>query len=151
MSDQQKFDGQQLLISQELLMLIQWLVENEQPALRQLIVKALNHGLKDEIRPEKGNMRKQDPQELQGSILDFFVVLEALTHNAIHEGTDQEIMYTQMIPALKHLDISSYDHTTINSGISKASAATRAGKDSKEALCKEILKRWKPLKKSAAH
>lgn len=141
------------VVSYELLKVLEWLIDHEQEPLKKLLHQALKKGLRQELA-HADDMEKEDSMELlQGNIVDFFTLLEVLTHETIHEHEIKNHIQRTMIPAINHIDTTDCDTTAVALSVAKATAAVenKTGENPKEVLCKEFLKRWKPLKKPYAH
>ncbi|MFA6065947.1 MAG: hypothetical protein WC707_02080 [Candidatus Babeliaceae bacterium] len=157
MSQQKFFDNNNhFVISYELLQLLLWLLDHEQESLKKLIYKALGHGLEKKLRMLKGHSstpEHQAPQELQQSIIDFFSLLELLMIETMDEHTFDDVMQRSMLPEIDNIDTHMYESDTIHSSIAKATSAAKnnKGESPKDVLYKELLKRWKPAKKSILH
>ncbi len=148
------YGSNQMNISYELLMLLQWMLEHEQESLKKLIGKALQHGLRQQLEAVTTQRERQEAAaELQDSIIDFFMLLETHIGTLMQDDHTQEVIQRNMLPALKQVDARTYAHGVLQTSIAKAEAAfckTDKG-NPKEILCKELLKRWKPGKKLASH
>ncbi len=147
-------DSNQMNISYELLMLLQWMLEHEQESVRKLVSKSLNNGLQAQLESVTSQKeRQQAAVELQDSIIDYFLLLETQVHDLMNEDHTQEVIQRNMLPALKQVDARTYSHGALETSIAKAEAAfgKREVGSPKEILCKELLKRWKPGKKFATH
>ncbi len=147
-------DSNQMNMSYELLMLLQWLLEHEQESLKKLITKSLHNGLQQQVHAFVSQQDRQDAAiELQDSIIDFFMLLENQIHTVFNEDQTQEVIQRDMLPALKMVDARSYSHGALETSIAKAEAAfcKKTISSPKEILCKELLKRWKPHKKLLYH
>ncbi len=136
----------QLVLSYELLQLLEWLMEHETDSLKRIIKRALGKGLNKELkrRPES-----YESHELQGNIIDFLELLEVLLVESGHELNVDSIVRKDLLPAIDHIDTSDF-----GSGLVESSAAIATTKKEKnpqenaqELLFKELLKRWKPKKK----
>jgi hypothetical protein len=147
-------DSNQMNISYELLMLLQWMLEHEQEPLRKIINRALHNGLQKQLESVTTQReRQQAAAELQDSIIDFFMLLETQIDDLMNEDHTQEVIQRNMLPALKQVDARTYSYGALETSIAKAEAAfckSDVG-NPKDILCKELLKRWKPSKKLATH
>ena len=143
------FDRYQFVISSELLQLLEWLIDHEQENLKKLIKRAVQQ---DFITYKNGHVQNRS-DDLQQSIIDFFILVDMLLHDALHEDEAQDALQRALIPALNHLDKNMYDSQSVETSIAKARAAATdpRGKDPKEILFKELLRRWKPSKKLAVN
>ena len=136
----------QLVLSYELLQLLEWLMEHEADSLKRIIKRALSKGLDKELkrRPES-----YQSHELQGNIIDFLELLEILLVESGHETSVDNVVRKNLLPAIDQIDTASF-----GSGLLESSATIATTKKEKnpqanaqELLFKELLKRWKPKKK----
>ncbi len=147
MINDESFDHYQFVLSYELLKLLEWLIDHEQESLKQLVKHAVDQGFLSH-----GKNRENDPDELQQNIIDFFGLLDSLIHETVNEDEVEDALRRSLIPAINSIDATMYDSTAYSTSVAKATAiAGRKGRNPKEVLCKELLKRWKPHKKSNMH
>lgn len=142
-------EHEQFVVSYELLKLLQWLIVNEQHTLKKLLNNALNQGLRAELA-QAHDMPQEEATNLQINIVEFFGLLEALMQETLHESNVKNHIQRSMIPAIYHVDSNEYDATSMALSIAKATAAIerKTGENPKEVLCKELLRRWKPVKEA---
>jgi len=138
----------QFVISYELLCLLRWLIENERPKLKRILRKALSTGLHKEIKKTEINSEFFDIEEAQECIVDFFSGLEHLMNETINEQTIKKVVEKNLIPALEHIDSNACDESMIQLSAQKASSQTDSKENAQDLFLKEILKRWKPTKKT---
>lgn len=141
------------LISLELLHLLKWILENEPGILKNIITHALENGLYENIKNKHSLTAQYSSEELQNHVVEFFSLLEALLLESLYEDEAQQTLQRALIPAIKYIDTHTCDQVSIASSIAKATNAypQKSKEALKEILCKELLKRWKPHKKFAAH
>ena len=149
------FDEEHFMVSYELLQILQWFLEHEQESLKELLASAMSNGLQHEIdRAMRIKNVANDVQPLKSSIIDFFSLVETLVYEIKHEQDTQQATQRALIPMIDKID-QTYcaDQSAVKISIAKATAAAKnkTGKSPKDVLCKELLKRWKPSKKMAAH
>ncbi len=146
-------NNNQLTISYELLYLMQWLLENEPERLKKLIVQALHKGLKEEMQKAAKDNVLTTNEDLHYSVVDFLTLLESLLQEAISEQALKAMNEKKLMPAIDHLDSKEYDESIIQSSVEKASHRfeTHPQENPQEVLFKELLKNWKPDKKSAVN
>jgi len=149
------FDEDHFMVSYELLQILQWFLEHEQEALKDLLAYALSNGLQGELeRVARIKNNQHDLHPLKGSIVDFFSLIEALVYEIKHEQDTQQVTQRALVPMIDKIDRAHCaDQSAMKISIAKATAAAQniRGSNPKEVLCKELLKRWKPSKKMAAH
>lgn len=143
----------QLTISYELLYLMQWLLENEPERLKKLIVQALHKGLKEEMQKAAKENITTTNEDLHYSVVDFLTLLESLLQEAISEQTLKAVNEKKLMPALDHIDAKECDSDMVQSSVEKASHRfeNHPQENPQELLFKELLKNWKPDKKSAVN
>lgn len=142
------YSPHQFVISPELLELFKWLLEYEQDALKKLIDKSLRHGLHNQLYSQFG--KQQCAEELQRNIIDFFVIMETILYESMHEDEGRKAVQRTLLPAIDRIDAKAYDNSTLNTTIARATvtAENHPERNPKEILCKELLRRWKPKKLS---
>lgn len=144
-------DLQQFVVSFQLLQLMRWLVEHEQEGLKKLIGRSLKDGLEEVLfYPAE---RDESDEELQQTIVEFFSLLESVLYEHVHEDEAKKLKKRVLIPAADHVDTAACDDTILAVSLDKAASTLENNplEDSKEVLCRELLKRWKPAKKVAMH
>lgn len=143
----------QLTVSYELLYLMQWLFEHESDSLKKIIAQALEKGLYKDIKLQDSASEMKDASELQNSIVDFLALLEALLQETINEKNLKHLMEKQLMPALDHIDNHACDQATVDFSVEKTTSRLEQNPqgNAQEILFKELLKCWKPNKKTASH
>jgi hypothetical protein len=144
----------QFTLSFELLRLFQWLVEHDIESLRRLINRSMAQGLNDSLgKLREAPVKQQDAQEIQHSIIEFFVVLETLLYESINEHSAKNSLQRSLIPAVNRIDTSGCDTSTVRFSLERATAqiAHKPQENPHDLLMKELIKRWKPHKKSVAN
>lgn len=138
----------QFVISYELLHLLQWIVEHGSEKLKKMVGKALAGGLRERI--QKSEAEGHPAQEMQESIVEFFALLEGLLGETMNEQALLKAHQKNLIPALDQIDTSICDNRTVQSSLEKATTQMRHNPEANahDLLYQEILKRWKPNKKS---
>jgi hypothetical protein len=143
----------QLTVSYELLYLMQWLLEREPAKIKKLIEHALQNGLKEDIQTASNSAELRNAEDIQYSIVDFLTLLETLLHESISEQNMKLIMEKKLMPAIDHIDNKECDQATVNFSVEKASSKIESNPDGnpQEILFQELLKCWKPNKKTVTH
>lgn len=142
------------VISYRLLRLLQWIIEHDQEGLKKLISQAVKNGLP--LHAEKV-MKKNDTLdlELQQSIIDYFSLLEILIGEVAHEYENAYDLQRKLVPSLERVDTNFCDAATVASSLesitSKQLSPLKEKDVIKQVVFKELLKRWKPVKKSFVH
>lgn len=142
----------QLTVSYELLYLVQWLLENESDELKKLINHALENGLKQDLQTAT-NSELKNTEDIQYSIVDFLSLLETLLHENISEQNMRRIMEKKLMPAIDNIDNKECDKATVDFSVEKATSKIENNPEQnpQEILFKELLKCWKPNKKTITH
>lgn len=142
----------QLTVSYELLYLVQWLLENESGALKKLINHALENGLKQDLQTAV-NSELKNTEDIQYSIVDFLALLETLLHENVSEQNMKRIMEKNLMPAIDNIDSKECDKATVDFSVEKATSKIENNPEEnpQEILFQELLKCWKPNKKTITH
>lgn len=142
----------QFVVSYELLSLLKWLVEHDASRLKKVISKALEGGLKKELHTAE-HWAKGDTEGIHHSIVEFLGLLEMLLHECMEDQLAQQAIEKKLMPAIDHIDMTMCDDATIQSSVQKATVKSENNPElnPKELLFEELLKHWKPAKKSATH
>ncbi len=142
----------QFVVSYELLCLLKWLAENDASKLKKMISKSLSLGLRKELQFTE-NLQREDLEEMHHSIVEFLGLLEVLLHEAMSEEAVKQAVEKKLMPAIDHIDSAVCDDATVRSSIQKATAKseTHPELNPKELLFEELLKQWKPAKKTLAN
>lgn len=138
-----------LIISYELLQLMEWLVEHEGDALKKLIAKALKHGFDNQLKQSKNFKDIYSPDEMQNNIIDFLGLMEYLLVEVTNEEEVNNALQKNMMPAIDHIDTKSCDSAVLKSSISVATSKAQRNstkENIQEVFLKELIKRWKPAK-----
>jgi hypothetical protein len=148
-------DDNQLVISNELLKLFKWLLENDIDGLKKLTQKALRKGLKETINntPCMHSDEYETHEDMQQYVSDFFLVMESLIQESVHEEEVNKIVERNLMPSIDKIDSASCNTQIIASSVAKAASTCESDpqEDPKTALCKELLKRWKPNKETISN
>ncbi len=134
-----------LVITPELLVLMRRLVTDHEHDLKTLVAKV--------VAQKSSSDDVADPHEAQAIILDFFALMENLLEQAHQEQEVAQHLQKQLMPSLDHIDQTNCDQQTVSSSARSATDQIRGNPQAnpQELLFKEILKNWKPSKKTTAH
>lgn len=141
----------QFVLSYELLHLLQWLVDHESDALKKIIARAVRQGFRSTITQTNDIIELQTSDaHIQNSIADFLSLLDVLLIETTNEQGIKKSLERTMIPALNQIDSNFCASETVESSLLKTSSKLDCDSREKlqDALLKEILKQWKPDKKS---
>ena len=143
-------DGNALL-SFELMYLLQWLIEHESDSLKSLIEQATKNGFTKKTMHSTDFVELQfnDPN-IQASIVEFLGIMYSLLLEVESEQSTQDILTRTTLPALKQIDSTFCDDDLVQASVEKTTTRLKHHPDAnpKETLCKELLRRWKPAKKT---
>jgi len=139
----------QFALSYELLHLLKWLEQHDSDKLKKIISKAVAHGLHDEIQKTSSMLNQNVLEDMHHGIIDFFELMDTLLSDAITDHVEKKAREKNLLPTLDHFDSSLLDHETVRSSIENTTKKLDAQPhiNAKEQLCKELLKKWKPLNK----
>lgn len=144
-----KIDNDQFTISVELLNLMQWIIENDQEGLKRLIGRALSRGLQSKLQTQQESPA-DTTERAHYSIIDFFLLMEALLIESSNEATTKNSLLHHMIPSVNRIDAAAFDSKTVRFSLEQATNKMQKNpqKNPQELLIKELIKNWKPSKKS---
>jgi hypothetical protein len=144
----QNLDSDKLVISYELLQLMDWIVEHESETLKKLITKAIKHGFDDQLKDAKNYKDLYTPEQMQNTIVDFLSLLELLLFEANNEQEVSNIIQKNIMPAIDNVDTKNCDSSTVKASIAVATSKVQRNpkENPQEVFLKELLKRWKPDK-----
>jgi hypothetical protein len=150
MFDDEKFNNvfkAQCFISKDVIRIFKWLMEYEPEALKKIIIKAINKGIKNDK-----DLVHQDPATLNNYILDFFIMLENIFYEILTDSMSNSELDKKLLSIIDQFDLNSYNLDDVELSILKVNNDKNLKKSNeqlKSILCKEILKRWKPAKKDS--
>lgn len=151
MDNESLFDNNQFMVSYELLLLLQWLVDNDPESLNDLVQNALDNGLHEEIIHVHDSERDTGPNaiELQQSIVDFFSLLETcLQEPPSSDEKDLRSIEKIIIPSLEQIDSKQCGEDIVARSAAQVTTSMQKNMqiNAKEAFCKQLLKNWNPQK-----
>jgi len=140
----------QFVLSYELVCLLQWLMDHDAHKLKKIVSNALSAGLQDELQKTDALELPGDLEEIQESLIEFFGMLEALLLESMHEHAVKKALEKNLMPSIDQIDSTVCDDATVRFSVEKATSNidNNPEKNPKELLFKELLKRWKPNKKT---
>jgi len=141
----------QLVLSYELLCLLRWLIEHDANKLKKMVSKAVENGLYEHIRLLDKKSSHHDQEDMQDNILDFLALLETSLLDCMSEHVTHKARSTNLLATVEQLDTTLCDPEIMMSSLEKVATSTNKNPElnPQELLYKELLKRWKPEKKSA--
>ena len=135
-----------IVLSFELLVLINWLMQNERQMLNNLIKHALKNGLAQEFEKISGADDIEVNEQFYSTVLGFLLfmedgLIENLSQIKINEENRDDV-YTELRKIdLKNINIKPVFSTSKNSKIEPGNL-----NETKNVLFQQVLKSWKPNK-----
>ncbi len=139
-------EGSDIVLSFELLVLINWLMQNERPMLNNLIKHALKNGLAEEFEKISGIDNIEVNEQFYTTVISFLLFMEdGLVQNLSKIKIDKNSK-DDIFPVLNKIDMKNINIKPIFSGAKHSSTANSDTEESKNILFHQILKNWKPNK-----
>ena len=134
----------QVVVSLELVKLIEWILEHENEGLRRLINRAVFKGM-------ISNRPSQDFESLDDMnqyIVDFLAKMESFLDKAVEKQVMKNVQKNDILPAVRYIDTTSCDTSLIEQTLERITnkLPNPTNESPKELLIKELLKRWNPGK-----
>ncbi len=152
-----------LLLSFELIYLIEWLLKHEKSRLKLFINHAVKNGLGERLQNADLSEDITTNEELHNTILDFIEYIESTIHDSLKEkGAASSEIREDLASSLKHINLANVDPSTIWISVKQAETTisrklrqntkenTKSPK-TKEVLLEKILKNWTPPKKECVN
>ena len=142
MEDRFEFQ-EQLVLSQDLLQLLEWLLQYNQEGINNLVKQALQRGLADKLKKSGNNYPIEDAHY---TIIDFLEMLE----NSLAEGVQNQALNDlgkkKLVQAINRIDTTNCSKATIESSAALVGnrSVDSTQDEAKSELCKELLRRWNP-------
>jgi hypothetical protein len=135
-----------IVLSFELLVLVNWLMQNEKPMLSNLVKHALKNGLAQELEKISNTDDIEVNEQFYTTIISFLLFMEdslidCLSHVNINEETQDD-----MLPVLKKIDMQNINIKPTFSVAKKSKTQNISTEETKDVLLQQILKSWKPNK-----
>jgi hypothetical protein len=146
-------DDHYFTISPELLVVMARIVDDYPHELHNLIQKAqrsLHRATPEQQNGAPAPAPTDDPAYEQDSIIDFLSLMELLVYQTKHEVEVDSQLTKQLMPAIDHIDQKTCAQEIVASSVEHASAQKNKNPhvNAQELLYKELLRRWKPAKKT---
>lgn len=140
---------EQIVITPELLALLRHIVDNHAPELKKFIVQVQ----RTQRKYGTDDAHDDDLEQAQTSIIEFLSLMEALAYEANREYDAEHQMHHHIMPSINRIDTSACAEDVVQASVEHATDQLKLdpAKNPQELLFKELLKRWKPTKKTAAH
>ena len=113
MSQDHLFEEEQFVISQELLLILHWLIKYQEAELSKIITQAYIQGFDDKVINSDAYHQLENSQDLQNSVVHFLTFLEHHIAHITHQKQHQTIMNPQVIQTLDRIDPKRFDYETI--------------------------------------
>jgi hypothetical protein len=142
-------NNDQFTISVELLRLMQWIIEHDQEGLKRLMSRALSRGLNKKLNGAQDAVT-EDSEHAHHSIIDFFLLMEALLIETVNENAVKDVLQRNLIPSVNRIDTTACDTDTVRFSLERATSKMQAHpqESPRDLLLKELIKNWKPNKKN---
>jgi hypothetical protein len=142
------FEEEQFVISQELLLVLHWLLKYEETELSRIITQASIKGFEEKLKTQDVYHQLQHSDDLQNSIVQFLSFLENHVASITTQETNKKIMHHNVVKALDHIDPKRFDYDTIKSTVlaTAEKIKPRNQHNAKDLFLKELLKQWNPKK-----
>jgi HD-GYP domain-containing protein (c-di-GMP phosphodiesterase class II) len=143
-------------LSFELILLLNWLLKYEKAELNSLVKHALENGFMQEIEKVSLENYTQLSDQFYNSILEFLLFFEqALLQNLIAINVN-EVTNNAVLPLIKKIDFENLDIKTLWLSMQQTKEKISKSKNDLEQkpeqinnlLFEQLLKNWKPSKKS---
>ncbi len=145
MDFQKQIEDSSFSISAELLMLMAHIVDEHPHDLQELVHKAQQTLATKQDVPN-------DP-DIHENIIDFLSLMEAFAQQAYHDVEADTLLTRQILPAVDHIDQNTFESDAVSASIEHATnqKVKNPKINAQELLYKELLKRYKPSKKTSVH
>lgn len=131
-----------ITLSFELLVLINWLMQNEKPMLNNLIKHALKNGLSEEFEKISNAENIEINEQFYTTILGFLLSIEDNLIEHLSQIKINKAEKNDILPVLKKIDLRNIRIKPIFS----ESKHSINSEDTKNVLFQQVLKNWKPDK-----
>lgn len=137
----------QFIVSYELLYILQWLITYEKEALTDLVHKAFMQGSQANNNIETSD-QFEEAEFLQNSVIDFFTFLEEEVENACENESIKNIMQSNLLKTLDHIDPKLFDPAIIKASMMATAEKVNPehNQQAKAYFLKQLLKKWTPKK-----
>lgn len=138
---------EQIVLSYELLQLMEWLLKYDLEGLKKLIAKNLKRGLAKNIAAMRAVDSANLPEADGAVVANFVSLLEILLIEAQAE-LEQHQPLDHGLPELAQVDLSNCALSVVQDSAESALARKEQNPqvNTREALYQELLRRWKPSK-----
>ena len=141
-------NNDQFIVSYELLYILQWLMMYEKDAFAQLVHKAFIQGSQETSDEDNTYDQVEESEYLQNSIVDFFSFLEEEVEIISQAESVRNIMQTNLVKTLGHIDPKLFDPAIIKASMMAAAEKLHPQRNhlAKDLFLKQLLKKWQPKK-----
>lgn len=153
-NNQFPFDESQLIISYDLLNLIDWLVKNDPESIKKIVETAHQNGYHTINKQRITTLNKTT--DLRESISGFFLLLEEAFLETVElekSYKDSPLASAAIATTIEAIDSSICDKETVLKCTERTERALKKNEQQnpKELFYRELLKSWKPRKKELSH
>jgi hypothetical protein len=144
---------EQFELSTDLLYFLYWLVQYDPSALKKLADHAVSSNFKQEVQAQLDLMPAAAFDELQNSVGDFLNTLDEIIVQSVQEHIIKQAVEKKLLPALSHIDASVCDQEMVADCVEQATFTLNEKNRpiSQDFVLKELLKQWRPIKKTAVN
>lgn len=139
-------EGGEIVLSFELLVLINWLMQNERQMLNNLIKHALKNGLAQEFEKISDMDNIEVNEQFYTTIISFLLFMEDGLVQNLSQIKISKDTHDDIFPVLKKIDMKDINIKPIFSGVKQSQTASVDTEETKNVLFHQILKNWKPNK-----
>lgn len=143
-----------LILSHDLLKLLQWLIDHEAEALRKLVEKAVEQGFSREYAMSDDAIEVHIAGDsIQQSVIEFLGLMDTLLIDITNDKVVNRVVNRTRMPVLDHIDSTICDDQTLQTSIERAQSKLEHNPQAnlQDLLLQELLKRWKPAKKQVTN
>ena len=132
-------------LSLELILLMNWLLENDKTKLKALIQETIKQGLYEELElSEEYQDKLNDTNFLHNTVSDFLLYLEDVLLECLEKNDVDNNCKEKLRPTLQKINNQAIDFKTVWLSINQAKAKHTPKQDIKKELFSQLIKNWKP-------
>jgi hypothetical protein len=139
-------------ISLELLILLDWLINNDKNSLDNIVKNAVGNGLSQKLNLKVDINNPDLLEQFYPTIIDFLLMLENSLVESLAEEQQQALNSREILPVLRKLSLKDINLETLYLSTKQANKKLKNHKHTTEntqkILFEQILKNWKPNKGS---
>jgi len=146
-------EEEQLSISYELLTLMHWLVARNPGLLKQMVDRAFDNGLREELRHMASHADSVNSDDVHDIVVEFFGYIEMLMNEKSDKQARCAARAKKLAPTIDRIDTATCSDDTVLASLKKATSQLERNPkaNGKELFMKELLRRWQPTNKKVLH